>query len=74
MTPISYYYIIEMFSLFFSLHTEMDENRCTNGIIRVAKNTENIPCNFITNKKIHLQRKCPFTLKNSLRRHESAAT
>ena len=43
----------------FSLHTEMDENRCANGIIRVAnyttfmqrKNNENIPYNLITNEK-----------------------
>ena len=25
--------------IIFSLHTEMDENRCTNGIIRVANYT-----------------------------------
>ena len=30
---------IGLFSLFFSLHTEMDENQCTNGIIRVANYT-----------------------------------
>ena len=51
----------------FSLHTEMDENRCTNGIIRYAnytvcasvfiyfcmqrKHNENIPYNLTTNKK-----------------------
>ena len=32
-------FIIGMFSVIFSLHTEMDENLCTNGIVRVANYT-----------------------------------
>ena len=35
-TPLKYYRNV---FIIFSLHTEMDENRCTNGIIRVANYT-----------------------------------